>query len=257
LGTQVSDDRTAGAAARTIRVLPEADAAARAAAASIGRIADESIAERGRFLIALSGGASPLPLFDVLVRDYAVRIDWPAVHVFWADERCVPPDDPASNYAAAHARLLARLPVPPTGIHRIRGELSPPVAAGAYRAELAAFFGAESPARTTAFDLVLLGMGEDGHTASIFPGSPALHSSEWALDVEAPPDTAQARRVTITSATIAVSRYALLLVTGARKAAAVARAYEPAARLPAGQVAARNGVTWVLDADAAAGLDRA
>ena len=249
------DSRSAGASARTIRVLADAAAAVRAAAGAICRIAEETIAERGRFVIALSGGTSPLPLFDVLVRDYAVRIDWPAVHIFWADERCVPPDDPASNYAAAHARLLSRLPVPPSGIHRIRGELSPPVAAGACRAELAAFFGADSPVRATAFDLVLLGMGEDGHTASIFPGSTALQSPEWALDVEAPPPTEHPRRVTITAATIAASSCALLLVTGANKAEAVARSHDPATRLPAGRVSARTGVTWVLDADAAAGLD--
>ena len=249
--------RPHGVGARTIRVVTDPAAAASAAAAAIARIAAESIADRGRFVIALSGGRSPLPLFDVLARDYAVAIDWPAVHIFWADERCVPPDDPASNYGEVRARLLSAEPILPAAVHRIRGELTPPVAAGAYRAELAAFFGAESPLRAQAFDLVLLGMGDDGHVASIFPGSPALHSPEWALDVEAPPPTALTGRVTVTAATIAASRHALLLVTGASKAAAVERARDPATPLPAGIVAAHSGVTWIVDAAAAAGIDTA
>lgn len=244
----------ASASARTTRVLPDVAAAADAVAATVCRIAEASIAERGRFLLAISGGRTALPLFDALARDYTLRIDWPAVHVFWADERCVPPDDEASNYGAAMRHLLSRVPVAPASVHRIRGELTPPVAAGAYRAELVALFGAVSPLRTTAFDLVLLGMGGDGHTASIFAGSPALDSPEWALDVDAPPGTAERGRVTITAATIAASRHALLLVTGKDKADVVRRAQETGTRLPAGLVTAASGVTWILDAAAASAL---
>lgn len=242
--------------ARTLHIVKDVAAAAEAAAEIVARIAKESVTARGRFLLVLSGGRTALPLFDTLAHDYALRIDWPAAHVFWADERCVPPDDEASNYGAAKRHLLSHVPVAPTGVHRIRGELAPPVAAGAYQTELAQFFGMRSPREGTAFDLVLLGMGGDGHTASIFEGSPALESPEWAVGVEAPPGTAERGRVTLTAAAISASRHALMLVTGEAKADAVRRALEPGTRLPAGLVAAQSGMTWILDERAASALDR-
>jgi 6-phosphogluconolactonase len=242
---------------RTVRVLGSAAAAAEAAAALVVRASREAVDATGRFVLGLSGGETPLPLFDRLAGDHADAVEWESVHVFWADERCVEPDDPDSNYGRARTRLLDRVPVVPSKIHRIRGEMTPPVAAGIYRAELAAFFHAERPvAAEAAFDVVLLGVGADGHVASIFAGSPALDSVEWALDVHAPPETSPRWRVTLTPAAIGSARHVFVLATGAGKAGAVASALTPGALSPAARISARSGVTWVLDAAAAPGLGR-
>ena len=129
-----------------------------------------AVAERDRFQVAVSGGTTPNALFHLLGTEYRDAVDWNKIHVFWCDERCVPPDDPGSNFGRARKIFLQHTPVPESNIHRIKGELGPEDGAGDYAVTLAAF--ASPPLDFPRFDLIYLGLGEDGHTASLFPGSP-------------------------------------------------------------------------------------
>ena len=145
------------------------------------------------------------------------RIEWPRVHVFWGDERCVPPDQPESNYRMAREALLDHVPLPPTNIHRIRGEDEPSEAAAAYEELLGDFFGRAETSATTSFDLVLLGMGADGHTASLFPGSAAARETRrWVVATPGPqPDS---WRVSLTPVLLNAAEDVTFLVSGANKA---------------------------------------
>ena len=167
--------------------------------AFIARLAVESIAARGRFTIALSGGSTPRPVYARLAAaDHAAHIDWGKVYVFFSDERCVPPDDAASNYRMAREALLDHVPLPPDNVHRMRGEEDPAQAALAYEQDLQSSFRTSA---IPAFDLICLGMGDDGHTASLFPGTAALRERErWVVAQDVA--VAWAWRVTFTAALI-------------------------------------------------------
>jgi len=198
------------------RVLADESDLARAAAERIVAIGREALAARGRFDLLLSGGGSPLKTFEALARTGAGAGPglWAATHFYWSDERCVPPTDPASNYGLARQALLAPLGVPPERTHRIRAEQASPEAA------------AEEYERICppAPDLVLMGLGVEGHTASLFPQSPALlEASRRFLAVDVP--VAPHRRVTITPAGLAAARRLLVLVSGARKREALAAVF--------------------------------
>ncbi len=227
-----------------------ADAAglARAVAERFVALAGEAVAARGRFVVALAGGRTPRAAYALLATDpFASRVDWARVHVFWGDERCVPPDHPESNYRMARETLLDQVPIPPARVHPIQGDLPPARAAVAYEEELGAVLGPEGR-----FDLVLLGMGSDGHTASLFPGTPALEERDRAV-VAVYVERLRAWRVTLTLPTINAARHILFVVSGAEKARALARvrAGEP---LPAGRVRpAGGGPTWLVDRAAAEG----
>jgi 6-phosphogluconolactonase len=229
-----------------IQVYPDAAGLARAAAERFVTLAAEAIAERGRFLVALAGGSTPRLTYKLLASgDFTARIDWPRVHVFWGDERCVPPDHPESNYRMARETLLDGIAIPPQNVHRIRGELPPERAAEAYQGELERFLGPDGR-----FDLILLGMGTDGHTASLFPGTPALED-RGSLAVAAYIERLPAWRVTLTLRVINASRHVVFLVMGAAKASALRRVQtgEP---LPAGLVQPADGhLIWLVDRDAA------
>jgi 6-phosphogluconolactonase len=233
-----------------------------AAAEEFVRCAATAMRSSGRFAVALSGGSTPAPLYALLATSsYAARVEWARVHVFWSDERCVSPDDPASNYRMARDRLLDRVPVPALQVHRMRGEDEPAQAAAAYEQVLRMAFGTPAgPPRTTPgarFDLLLLGLGHDGHTASLFPGTPALRECErWVVGHRVP--LAPSGRVTITARVIQAAAEVLFLVAGAPKASILHRVlegpYEPEA-LPAQTIAPRAGrLRWLVDADAAAEL---
>jgi len=195
--------------------------------------------------VALSGGSTPRRLFELLSRaPYKDKVPWPQVHLFWGDERCVPPDHADSNYRMTREMLLDHIDIPPQNVHRVRGELPPPQAAQEYRAELESILG-PSPR----FDLILLGMGSDGHTASLFPDSSALDEREQAA-VAVYAEHLDSWRVTLTLPVLNRARHVLFLVTGATKARALARirAGEP---LPAARVRPDPGtLTWLLDQDA-------
>jgi 6-phosphogluconolactonase len=181
---------------------------------------------------------------------YAGSIDWSRIHFFWGDERCVPPDHPGSNYRVAREALLDHLSLPTCNIHRIQGELEPESAARGFAADLRAFFGSSWPS----FDLILLGLGNDGHTASLFPTSVALKEKERpALAVVARYEDRPAHRVTLTLPAINAARQVLFLVSGAAKAEIVAAVLQGRPdRYPAQGVRPVSGqVEWMLDAPAA------
>ena len=233
-----------------------------AAAESLVRAADAAIRASGRFVVSLSGGSTPNALYELLATPAWIRrIDWARTDVFWGDERCVPPDDPASNYRSARERLLDRLPAP-ARVHRIRGEDEPEKAAAAYERELRATFGTpDGPPRTapgSRFDVVLLGVGPDGHTASLFPGTAAVHESvRWVVAHHVA--AVSMWRITLTPIVLDAAAEVLFLVSGREKAAIVREVLEGPHRpdvFPAQVVAPRAGrLRWLLDAAAASELE--
>ena len=239
-----------------IVVLPDSEALAHEAARRFQRLATQAVAERGRFSAALSGGSTPGALYRLLAGEpYGEQIPWEGVHLFWGDERCVPPDDPGSNYRLAHEMLISRVPIPLGNVHRVRGELQPEAAAGDYADALRVFFDAPWPC----FDLVLLGLGADGHTASLFPGSDALAERERAvIAITAQYEDRPSHRVTLTLPALNAARQVLFLVRGAAKAEIVQSVLEGGeGRYPAQRVRpVEGGLTWLLDAAAASRLGR-
>jgi 6-phosphogluconolactonase len=241
-----------------IVVVPDPVALAQEAAQRFSHMAKEAVASRGRFSVALSGGSTPAALYNLLAEEpYRGQIPWGQAHLFWGDERCVPVDDPASNYRLVRDTLIAHVPIPSGNIYRVHGEWEPEAAARAYTHGLHEFFCGP----WSRFDLVLLGLGGDGHTASLFPGSDALDEAErLAVAVEAYYQDRPAHRVTLTLPSINAARQILFLVTGSAKAQVVQAVLEgPGNRLPAKRICPTAGrLTWLLDTAAAGQLgDRA
>ncbi len=217
-------------------------------------------ASKGRFTVALAGGSTPKGMYALLASDtYRDRIDWQKVHVFFGDERCVPPEDEFSNYRMANASLLTNVPIPKRQIYRIRGEAPPNIAAGEYEGTLLRIFGQSDAAPLPRFDLILLGMGPDGHTASLFPGSPALKESKrWVVDnyVEKFKGTKTPwLRVTLTYPVLNAAAHVLFMVAGADKADALYEVLhgEPNPDLyPSQRIRPSAGrLTWLVDSAAA------
>jgi 6-phosphogluconolactonase len=237
-----------------IVVEPDARQVAHAAAERIVDWAGQAIDARGRFTIALAGGSTPKATYQRLASEpHRDAIDWSRVHVFWGDERCVPPMDRSSNYGMAHASLLSGVPIPDHNVHRMRGELDAEAAAQAYADELRRFFGGVWPR----FDLVVLGMGTDGHTAALFPGSPVLAGTQRAVvAVMASYQDRPACRLTLTLRAINAARIVVFLVTGEHKADIVRQVFENRQeRLPAQHIQPLEGeLHWLLDAAAASKL---
>jgi 6-phosphogluconolactonase len=248
---------------RIVHTLDEAEGVARAAAADFADLAREAVRARGRFTVALSGGSTPERLYQLLVEaPHRDRVPWSEVEFFWGDERGVPPDHPDSNYGLAAAGLLRKVPAAPERIHRIRGE-GPDLdgAAQEYEAEIARVFGVPPGGPPPRFDLILLGMGSDGHTASLFPYSPALgEGSRWVVSHRVPGLAAE--RVTMTAPLLNAGWEIRVLVTGEDKASAlraVLKGPRDPDRLPAQLIAPGTGrVIWLVDEAAAVELrDRA
>jgi 6-phosphogluconolactonase len=218
------------------------------------RAADEAIARAGRFAVALSGGNTPRALYAALAADeFRSRIAWDRVHFFWGDERSVPADHSDSNYRMACEALLARVPAPQANIHRIETERGPEKAAAAYEAALGDFF-ASPPGTFPRFDLILLGIGEEGHTASLFPGSAALAERER-LVIAAYVEKLKTYRITFTLPVLNSAAEVAFLVAGKAKAGVVKQTLRDGADLPAARVAPTNGrLSWFLDKEAAAHL---
>ena len=163
---------------RDFETWPDASSLARAAAKHFTLLVEEILVTRSQFVVALSGGSTPRATYALLAsEEFATRVDWQRVHVFWSDERCVPPDHPDSNYRMTREALLDKVPIPTDNVHRVPGELPPNRAAVVYQDELKAVLGADGQ-----FDLILLGMGTDGHTASLFPATGAVHEqTRWVV----------------------------------------------------------------------------
>ncbi|MBV9957154.1 MAG: 6-phosphogluconolactonase [Acidobacteria bacterium] len=222
----------------------------RAAELVIG-IAREA-AGRGEFTLALSGGSTPRALYELLAtEEKSARVPWEQTQVFWSDERCVPPDDAESNYRLAHEALLSRVPVPAEHVHRMRGEDEPGAAAAAYAGELEKNVGAGDPR----LSLILLGMGEDGHTASLFPQTDALKDTVHTVAANYV-EKLKSHRLTMTLRTLNAAATVIFLVSGAAKSEALSKVFESDAvadgSLPARLVRPAQGeLIWLVDEDAA------
>lgn len=242
------------------RVFADTHALFDAGADAVAKAAATAIAARARFAMALSGGTTPRQLFERLASPpWRDRIDWPRVHLFWGDERCVSPTHADSNYRMAREALLDHVPVPAAQVHRMRGEDVPDSAAVNYEAELRATLDAGAPGGPGVFDLVLLGLGADGHTASLFPGMPSGRViTRWVVAEHV--DPARGWRLTLTPPIINAARSVLFLVAGDDKAPALAAVLEGPAQpsvLPAQAVASGGSqVTWLVDQAAARLLTR-
>lgn len=235
------------------RVFSDLHALSRAALEELLRIAEDAVTQRGRFSVALSGGRTPAELYSLWAQAEAqdARTLWDRVHLFWGDERYVPHDDPLNNYRMARETLILHVPIPAANVHPMpTGLPQPDKCAEAYELELRKFFGSEPPA----FDLQLLGLGLEGHTASLFSGSPALDEKRrWVVAVEAP--ATPSRRLTLTPVVLNRGRNTFFLVSGADKSDIVgALRREPASnasRYPAGRIQPAGRVLWFLDKAAA------
>jgi len=229
---------------------------AEAAARLIVEAAREAVAARGRFTIALAGGATPRETYARLGHPpLRESMPWDRTWVFFGDERAVPPDHRESNYRMAHKALLSAVPLPLAQVFRMRAEMEDQEAAAAEYAEAMLKVFGTGPDELPRFDLVLLGLGIDGHTASLFPGSPALEErAQRALAVAGP--NPPHRRMTITPPVIEGAREVLVLVSGASKAAALALALEGPVDPKAIPVQLARGGTWIVDAAAASALSR-
>jgi 6-phosphogluconolactonase len=242
-----------------IRIHRDSQAWAEAAAAFVQEVGKEAVRANGRFLIALSGGTTPEPLYRALASPaFADRFDWSRTTFFFSDERCVPSDDPRSNYALAHKTLLTPLRIMPSQVYRMAGESRDPQAAASKYEQQLRLATKTSPSAQPSLDLILLGLGEDGHTASLFPGSPALRDNQRLIAVTQSPKDPPTR-LTMTLGVINRASVILFLVTGADKAEVVKAILDPKTeaerRLPASLVRPEKGrVIWSLDRAAAAEL---
>jgi 6-phosphogluconolactonase len=247
------------AAAVDVRIVKSSEALAVEGARLFAALAEDAAGRTGRFTVALSGGATPQALFDRLASTCCASLDWRTIHIFWGDERPVPPTHPDSNYLMAKLHLLSKVPLPAANIHRIPAELPACAAAKAYSGELRSFFELAATERPR-FDLIMLGLGEEGHTASLFPGSSALREgteSVTCADVPARGET----RITMTFTVINAAACVLVLASGGAKRAIVSKALTSSPcpeALPIQGVRLRNGqLIWLLDQAASADLNPA
>ena len=232
-----------------IKVLPTAaDLPLEAAERIVNAAAAKLLDGQGMFSLVLSGGSTPKALYQLLATDpYRTRLNWSHVEFYFGDERCVPPDHPDSNYRMAHESMLSKLPIPECNIHRMRGELPPEQAAIEYGRMLKGKFHDGGP------DMVLLGMGDDGHTASLFPGTAALaetHHRCVANHVE----QMDAWRVTMTYPFLNRAAAVLILVEGEKKAGRLEQVLEgPPGKFPIQGIRPAGKLSWLIDV-AAAGM---
>jgi 6-phosphogluconolactonase len=231
------------------RVFPDLDALSRAVLEEMLLAMQDAIKQRGRFAIALAGGHTPAKLYALWAHaeNYGVHTPWDRVHLFWGDERYVPHDDPLSNYRMARETLIEHVPIPAENVHAMPTDSPvPEKAAEAYEAELRGFFGAETPT----LDLQLLGLGVEGHTASLFPGSATLEEKKrWVAAVEVP--AKPPRRLTLTPVVLDQGRNTFFLVSGADKREILAALrHETASKTsqyPAARIQPTGRTLWFLD----------
>ncbi|HKR01057.1 MAG TPA: 6-phosphogluconolactonase [Pyrinomonadaceae bacterium] len=233
---------------KRVLTFDDAEAVARSGAERFVELGREAIAERGRFMVALAGGSTPRRAYELLAGEaYRGQLDWTKVHIFFGDERCVPPDDAESNYRMASEALLSHVPIPPENVHRINGVGDAVANARLYEDELRTYF---NDAAWPRFDLVLLGLGEDGHTASLFPGTEVLDERQaWVAGVWV--EKLGAYRITLTAPAINHAAHVIFLVTGENKRARLREVLSGEAgdtRLPAQMIAPLHGsLDWFVD----------
>ncbi len=213
---------------------------------------------KGLFTVVLSGGNTPYRLYTALAsNEFRERVPWEKVHLFWGDERCVGPDHPESNFGLAYRALISRVDIPQQNVHRIKGELAPAEAALDYEGEIRRFFGVTEPYKAPVFDMVFLGMGDDGHTLSLYPATKAL-SEEERLVAENYVEKLGAYRVTMTLPLVNNASFVIFLVSGKGKSGALKQVLSDAkAGYPAQLIRPRTGeVRWLIDRGAASELVR-
>ncbi|MBN1293706.1 MAG: 6-phosphogluconolactonase [Candidatus Latescibacteria bacterium] len=241
----------------TIKQFKDSEELSRNAAEYIVDQAEKCILDHGFFSLVLSGGSTPRRLYEQLAGDQCRRrISWDKTHIFWGDERCVPPDHFDSNYNMTAQALLSKVPLPERNIHRIKGEIAiPNEAAIQYEAEIGDFFRNHTAAigDFPAFDLVLLGVGNDGHTASLFPGSDILtEKKRWVATSQAPPEMAVRDRITLTIPVINHASGVIFLVSGESKRDVVQIIIEDPGRnelYPSAMIRADGEIVWFVDFD--------
>jgi 6-phosphogluconolactonase len=239
-----------------VEVFADRAALAEGAARTIVDAAREAVTTRGRFLIALAGGATPRETYARLASlPWRDAVPWARTFVFFGDERCVPPDHPESNYRMADDILLSKVPLPPAQVFRMPGEADDSDAAAAeYARTLAAVFGTRR-GEVPRFDLILLGIGLDGHTASLFPGSPVLKEVFRPVAAMHAAAAVIPRRLTLTFPVLNGAAHVVFLVSGPEKARLVRTVLRDPTAFPAGMVAPAQGqLVWMLDRDAASCL---
>jgi 6-phosphogluconolactonase len=241
----------------SVEVYDSIDELNEAAARAIVDAAAESVKARGSFTLVLTGGETPRGAYRLLANRYANDIPWDRTDVFFSDERCVPPSDVRSNYRMTRDALLSRVSVRQERVHAIPTTGGTPEdLAAEYESTLRSHLRSGAAAAAPTFDFVLLGMGADGHTASLFPRDPALQEAKrWALAVEAPAGTPVVERITLTLPVVNRARHVVFLVSGEGKRAAVARALHPEMAPgeeppPAALVHGLTSTRWLLDASA-------
>ena len=241
-------------AEREIIICQDTAELSRQSAERFSQLVSQSVQGSGRFTVALSGGSTPKHLYSLLAsHGYKEQIPWNNIHLFWGDERCVPPDHPESNFGMVRGSLLSKIKISPENIHRMAGEREPQAAAAEYEKHLQEFFGLETGALPR-LDLILLGIGEDGHTASLFPGSDALNESRR-LVIAPFIEKLNAYRLTLTLPVLNSGAENWFLVTGSSKAVALKEILSGSSELPAAKVQPTNGkLIWFITKDAADGL---
>jgi 6-phosphogluconolactonase len=225
---------------------------AEAAAERFINLAQDSITQRGRFSVALAGGNTPRRVYELLASErFKGQVEWAKVYLFFGDERCVPPDHPDSNYRMANEALITHVPIPPANVHRMAGEGEPSVSAALYETQMRQYFGNVT---WPSFDLVFLGLGKDGHTASLFPQTKALtEADKWVAAnwVEG----LGVYRLTLTVPVLNHARRIIFLVTGSDKAKTIKEVLispRDPVRLPAQLIDPPEGTCeWLVDRDAA------
>ncbi len=237
---------------KSVKIFPTPYLLAEAFSGEFVSWAAESEKSGSPFCIALSGGSTPELLFSILGDHFSKSVKWENIHFFWGDERCVSSDDPQSNYGMTFKSLLGKIRIPESNVHRIMGESDPELEAVRYSAEIAGFL--RQGKGLPRFDLIILGLGEDGHTASIFPADAILMEAEAVCAVASHPVTGQ-KRITLTGRVLNNAARVAFLVTGLRKATVVEKILNKRSsseNFPASGIVPVNGeLVWFLDSDAA------
>lgn len=245
-----------------IRVYPDIDSLSRAAAEAVFEISKAAVARSGRFTLALAGGNTPMHLYELLASEFRDKMPWNSTHLFWGDERFIPKTSPESNFKMANDSMISRLFLPSQNIHPISTELeSPEDSANTYEEHLREFFQLEkAEQKYPKFDLVLLGLGDDGHTASIFAGDSILNEKKkWVAAVNVPPKYKTKERITLTLPVINSAKNVFFIVACKGKTEIVnkilADTKSAKNQYPAAMVQPKGELVWFLDSDAAEGLE--
>lgn len=235
-------------------VCEDLEALIRRAAAEFVLLAKKSVLQSGRFAVALSGGSTPIGFYSLLsTSEFRDQVPWRQVHIFWGDERCVPPDHPESNYDIVRNALLARIPTPEENVHRMKGEADPEASALEYEQTLREFFRL-ADGEFPRFDLILLGLGQDGHTASLFSGTEVLEERKR-LVAAVYAEKMKSHRLTLTFPVLNHGANIVFLVAGKEKAAVLRDVLQGGSKteaLPAERVKPQSGrLVWLVDRGAA------